>query len=338
VNNIPPQDLRVFIHAARRASFGAAASELGASPAYVSKRIAMLERTLRVKLFHRTTRRVTLTDRGELMLSWAQRVLDAYEQLDGALEEGRPDIRGGLRIAASSGLGRNHIAPVLSELAKMHPGLEIDLEILDRSVDLMYEEIDIDIRIGGVREPHLIPHHLASGRRILCASPEYVESRGEPQSIAELSRHSCLLIRERDETFGRWSLQDADGTRNVRVSASLASNHGDVVRRWALEGHGIMLRSYWDVAESLARGELVHILRKFWQPADVWAVTKIRSENSAKTRLCIRHLRARFRSGPFALAVPGGEAPVSRGESAARNTETPSKARGAQGGRSPKSG
>jgi LysR family transcriptional activator of dmlA len=89
-----------------------------------------------------------------------------------------------------------------------------------------------------------------------------MQSRGEPQTIADLSRHSCLLIRERNETFGRWSLQGPDGTRNVRVSASLASNHGDVIRRWALEGHG------------------------------------------ARTRLCIRHLRARLRSGPFALAAP----------------------------------
>jgi LysR family transcriptional activator of dmlA len=304
VNNIPPQDLRVFIQAARQASFAAAANELGTSPAYVSKRIALLEGTLKVKLFHRSTRRVSLTERGELMLSWAQRVLDTYDQLDGALDSTQDDVRGGLRIAASSGLGRNHVAPALSELVKLHPGLEIDLEILDRSVDLVDEKIDIDIRIGDVREPHLVPHHLAPGRRILCASPEYLRSHGEPAAVAELSRHSCLLIRERDETFGRWSLRGPDGTRNIRVSAALASNHGDVIRRWALEGHGIMLRSYWDVAESLERGDLVHLLRKFWQPADVWAVTKIRSENSAKTRLCIRHLRTRLRSGPFALAVP----------------------------------
>jgi LysR family transcriptional regulator, transcriptional activator for dmlA len=304
VNNILPQDLRVFIHAARCASFAAAAHALGASPAYVSKRIAMLEETLKVKLFHRTTRHVSVTERGELMLSWAQRVLDVYDQIEGALEETQSEIRGGLRIAASSGLGRNHVAPLLSELVKMHPGLEIDLEILDRSVDLVDEEFDIDVRVGDVREPQVVPHHLTRGRRILCASPEYIRTHRELETIADLARHSCLLIRERNETFGRWTLQGPDGTRNVRVNAALASNHGDVIRRWALEGHGIMLRSYWDVADSLSRGDLVHVLRKFWQSADVWAVTKIRSDNSAKTRLCIRHLRDRLRSGPFALAAP----------------------------------
>jgi LysR family transcriptional regulator, transcriptional activator for dmlA len=255
-----------------------------------------------VKLFHRSTRRVSLTERGELILSWAQRVLDAYDQVDWTLEDSHKDVRGGLRIAASSGLGRNHVAPVLSELVKVHPGLEIDLEILDRSVDLVDEEIDIDIRVGGVKEPHLIPHHLAYGRRILCASPAYVRPRGAPETVADLSRHSCLLIRERNETFGRWSLQGPDGTRNIRVSAALAANHGDVIRRWTLEGHGIMLRSYWDVAESLAGGDLVQVLLKYYQPADVWAVTKIRAENSART--CIRHLRARLGSGPYALAAP----------------------------------
>ena len=307
MNNVLPQDLQVFIHAARLASFAAAAQELGASAAYISKRIAILEDALRVKLFHRTTRHVSLTERGEVMLSWAQRVLDVYAQLDGELENAQSDVRGGLRIAASSGLGRNHIAPVLSELVKLHPGLEIDLEILDRSVDLVQEEIDIDVRVGGVREPHLVPHHLAHGRRILCASPAYLRLHGEPRTIAELSRHSCLLIRERGETFGRWSVRGPGGTRNVRVNAALASNHGDVIRRWALEGHGVMLRSYWYVAESLERGDLVHLLREYWQPADVWAVTKIRSENSAKTRLCIRHLRMRLRAGQFALAAPSTE-------------------------------
>ncbi len=186
----------------------------------------------------------------------------------------------------------------------MHPGLEIDLEILDRSVDLVDEDIDIDVRVGDIREPHLVPHHLANGRRILCASPAYLRLHKEPQRLADLTRHSCLLIRERNETLGRWSLRGPDGTSNMRVSAALTSNHGDVIRRWALEGHGIMLRSYWDVAESLARGDLIHVLPAMWQPADVFAVTKIRSSNSAKTRLCIRYMRKRLRSGPFALATP----------------------------------
>jgi LysR family transcriptional activator of dmlA len=304
VNNIPPQDLRVFVQAARHASFAATASELGQSRAYVSKRIALLERSLKVKLFHRSSRRVSLTERGETMLSWAQGILDAYEKLGTTFETIQQDIHGCLRIASSSGLGRNHVAPALSELVQLHPGLEIDLEILDRSVNLVDEDIDIDIRVGDIHEPHMVPHRLAHGRRILCASPKYLLLRGEPSSVAELSRHSCLLIRERNESFGRWSLQGPDGSSNIRVNAALTSNHGDVIRRWALEGHGIMLRSYWDVAEGLERGDLVHILRKFHQPADVWAVTKIRSENSARTRLCIRHLRKRLGGGPFALASP----------------------------------
>ena len=294
----------MLIVAARRASFAAAAEELGSSPAYVSKRIAMLEEALGARLFLRTTRRVALTERGELILAWAQRVLDTYDQVDGALEEIRQDYRGLVRIAASSGLGRNHVAPVLSDLAKSHPELEIDLKIVDRSVDLVEDAIDIDVRVGDIHEPHLVPHHLANGRRILCAAPQYIRRRGAPTTLAELGRHSCLLIRERDETFGRWSLRGPDGTRNVRVKGLLASNHGDVVRQWSLAGHGIMLRSYWDVADNLKRGELVHVLPELWQPADIWAVTKIRSENSSRTRLCIRHLRERLRSGPYALESP----------------------------------
>lgn len=307
MNNIAPQDLRVLIEAARRANFAAAARKLRVSPAYVSKRIAILEEAAKAKLFCRSTRRVSLTERGEQILCWAQRVLDVYEQVDCLSIKAEPDIRGTLRIATGSALGRNYVASAVSDLIKRHPGLEIHLEIFDRSVDLMDDDIDIDVRVGEVREPHLIPHYLAPGRRILCASPDYIRSRGRPRSIADLANHSCLLIRERNEIFGRWCLQGPDGTQNVRVTAALASNQGHVVRRWAVEGNGILLRSYWDVAKDLSMGRLVHVLPDVWQPADVWAVTKIRSENSLKTRLCVRHLRTRLQSGAGALPVPPGQ-------------------------------
>ena len=254
------EDLRLFCEAARRASFARTANELGSSPAYVSKRIGILEKTLRVKLFHRSTRRVTVTDDGEIVYQWAQRILEEVEGMANAVSTLKTEPRGVLRISTSFGLGRNHVAPAISELAKQHAGLEIRLELVDRAVDLIGEGIDIDIRVGEVHEPQLIAHRIAAGSRVLCAAPAYLERRGQPKTLADLAQHACLVIRERNQTFGVWRLEGSNGLKTVKVTGPLSSNHGDIVRQGALAGHGIILRAAWDVAASLRAGELIAVL------------------------------------------------------------------------------
>jgi LysR family transcriptional activator of dmlA len=304
VNHRPElEDLRLFCEAARRASFVRTASELGSSPAYVSKRIGILEKTLRVKLFHRSTRRVAVTDDGEIVYQWAQRILEEVEGMANAVSTLKTEPRGVLRISTSFGLGRNHVAPAISELAQRHAGLEIRLELVDRAVDLAGEGIDIDIRVGEVHEPQLIAHRIAAGSRVLCAAPAYLERRGQPRTLAELAQHACLVIRERNQTFGVWRLQGPDGLETVKVTGPLSSNHGDIVRQWALAGHGIILRAAWDVAASLRSGELVAVLPEYRQPAEVWAVTTARLANSAKVRVCVKFLQERLTHGPFALVT-----------------------------------
>jgi LysR family transcriptional activator of dmlA len=304
VNQRPElEDLRLFCEAARRASFVRTASELGSSPAYVSKRIGILEKTLRVKLFHRSTRRVAVTDDGEIVYQWAQRILEEVEGMANAVSTLKTEPRGVLRISTSFGLGRNHIAPAISELAKRHAGLEIRLELVDRAVDLIGEGIDIDIRVGEVHEPQLIAHRIAAGSRVLCAAPAYLARRGQPRTLADLAQHACLVIRERDQTFGVWRLQGPNGLETVKVTGPLSSNHGDIVRQWALAEHGIILRAAWDVAASLRSGELVAVLPEYRQPAEVWAVTTARLANSAKVRVCVKFLQEHLTHGPFALVT-----------------------------------
>lgn len=293
----------MFIVAARRGSFVAAATELGASPAYVSKRIALLERSLGTTLFQRTARQAILSCHGELMLSKAQRILDAYVDFGVDATEAGPVARGSVHITASSGLGTIHVAPVVAELVRAHPELDIRLVIMDRSIDLVEENVDIDIRIGRVREPHLLVHPIAQGRRVLCAAPAYLDRRGVPKDLGDLARHTCLAIRERDQVFERWTLHGPQGIRTVNVNSTLSTNHGVIVRDWALRGHGITLRSYWDVAEFLEAGQLVHILREWWQPADISAVTKVRSSSVYRINLCLRHIREQLGGGAFALAT-----------------------------------
>ncbi|MCP3024732.1 LysR family transcriptional regulator [Cupriavidus basilensis] len=303
-NNDPfLRDLRLFCTVARRASFSAGANEMGLSAAHVSKRIAALEAMLGVKLFHRTTRRVSVSADGEAAFLWAQKILDDVESMLEAVGGASAEPRGLLRISTSLRLGRDHLCPALSLLRQRHPALEVWLELLDRRVDLIAENFDLDIRVGEVLEPHLIAHKIAPGSRILCAAPAYLARHGQPRTLAELARHDCLPFRDRDQRFGVWRMAGPSGTETVKITGPMASNHSDIVRQWAHEGYGIIMASIWDVASSIRSGALVRVLPAYHQPADVWAVTTARASSSAKMRACIDFLKAQLTQGPHALAT-----------------------------------
>lgn len=284
-------DLRLFCLVAQKASFAATALELGLSKAVVSKRIGMLEEVLQVRLLHRTTRRVSVTDHGELVRQWAQRILEDVAQMGEAVAQTRLQPQGLLRICSSSGFGRNRLGPALSQLARQYPELKVQLELLDRPVDLLGEGFDLDVRVGVVHEPDLIAHRIASNIRVLCAAPSYLAQHGTPSTLAQLREHQCIVIRERYQDGRRWKLQGPQGSETVKVDGSLSANNGEIVHQWALDGHGIILRSLWDVETNLEKGSLVRILPTYQQQADVWAVTTSRLSNSAKVRICVQFLQ-----------------------------------------------
>ncbi|MGO4745865.1 LysR substrate-binding domain-containing protein [Serratia quinivorans] len=296
MNNLPIlSDLRVFVLVARRAGFAAAADELGVSPAFISKRIALLEKALEVSLLHRTTRRVAITEDGERIYEWAQRILNDVDQMMDELSDARQAPQGTLRIVSSFGFGRRFVGPALSALALQYPALELRLDVSDRLVDLVSEGFDLDIRIGDDIAPNLIARKLAQNQRILCASPEYLQRCGTPKNLSELSGRACLAIKERDHPFGLWRLQGPQGEEAVKVTGGLSSNNGEIVHQWCLDGQGVALRSFWDVRESIENGWLVHILPDYYQPADIWAVYVSRLATSAKVRVTVEFLRDYFR-------------------------------------------
>ena len=294
-------DLRVFCLAARKASFAATAMALGTSPAHVSKRIAILEKSLGLVLFHRSARRVTITDEGEKVYACAQDIFEGVERMGDAVASGRLEPRGALRVTTSFRLGRKHIGPALSLLAQRYPALDITLDAVDRRVDLVQEQVDLDVRVGEVDEPHLVAHRIAAGTRVLCAAPRYLERRGIPAGIAELSRHECLVLRDRHQAFGVWRLTGPNLSDKVKVTGRLSSNNAEIVRGWANDGHGILLASKWDVQADLLAGRLVPVLPACWQPADIWAASTVRLSHSAKVRVCVRFLQEQLAAGPFAL-------------------------------------
>lgn len=313
MNNLPLlNDLRVFMLVARRAGFAAAAEELGVSPAFVSKRVSLLEQTLNVMLLHRTTRRVTITEEGERIYEWAQRILQDVDEMMDELSDVRQVPQGTLRIISSFGFGRRVVAPALSALALQYPQLELRFDVQDRLVDLVNEGVDLDIRVGDDIAPNLIARQLAANHRVLCASPQFLARHAPPKHLSDLAALPCLVIKERDHPFGVWQLHSKEGQHAIKVTGPLSSNHGEIVHQWCLDGQGIALRSWWDVRENIASGHLVQVLPDYWQPANVWAVYVSRLATSAKIRTTVEFLRHYFQlhypqHEPTASAVGRGD-------------------------------
>ncbi len=293
--------LKVFCAIYRQVSFFKAESELGISPAYASKMIAELEKALKVSLFLRTTRRVQVTGEGGIAYAWAEQVLKATENLKQEVAASRYNLMGSLKICTSLRLGRNHLAYILALFNEKYPDLHIWLELVDRGVDMLKEGIDIDLRAGDVKEPHLLSHHVVTAKRVLCASPEYLRIHGTPQHIKDLAQHSCLPFKDRSQPYGIWQLEGPDGVHTIRAVGKIGSNHSDVARRWAAQGRGIILLSDWDIYDELESGNLVRILPDYSQSADVVAVTPARLSSSLKLKVCVEFLVENLRSGPFSL-------------------------------------
>ena len=296
-NDLLPADLRVFNAVVRASSFSRAAEDLGMSAAYVTKRIRLLEASLGTPLFHRTTRRVVVSEAGERVYHWAQRILDDVEHLVEEVGVTRREPRGLLRICSSFGFGRRVVAPALSAFVSRHPAVQVRFEVFDRLVDVAAEGYDLDVRVGDNIAPHVIARKLAANHRLLCAAPSYLAERGVPRKLDDLAAHDCLVIKERDHPFGVWRMRRGEREHTVKVRGPLSANNGEMVVQWAVDGHGIVLRSLWDVGAHLRAGRLVQVLPDWRQEANVWAVYPTRLDRSAKVRVCVEFLEAYFRQG-----------------------------------------
>lgn len=287
-------DLRVFSVVVRLTSFSAAAEQLAVSPAYVSKRIALLEAQLGTRLLHRSTRRVTVTEAGERVFARAEKILDDVDQLVEDVSTTRTVPRGTLRMSSSFGFGRHVVAPALLDFTARYPQLNVRLDLFDRLVDVAGEGFDLDIRIGDDIADHLIARRLAANYRVLCASPDYLARRGTPRSLADLASHACLAIKERDHPLGVWRLSVRGEMSTVKVGGALSTNHGEVAVQWALAGRGIVLRSIWEAGPLIEQGALCRVLPDVTKPANIWAVYPERVASSAKVRVCVDFLAEAF--------------------------------------------
>ncbi|MDT7836992.1 LysR family transcriptional regulator [Aquabacterium sp. OR-4] len=288
-------DLAFFSLLLKQGSLAATAQQLGVTPPAVSKRLAAIERRLGVRLLQRTTRRISLTPEGETYLTDGARVLEELDALERSVSGSRALPRGLVRVCATLGFGRRHIAPALSAFARGYPDVEVQLQLTDRPVNLVEQGFDLQIRFGELPDARLTARLLAHNQRLLCAAPAYLKRAGVPAAPRDLGRHACLFIRESDETFGSWHLRQGGKTETVKVRGPLASNDGECVLGWALDGHGILMRSAWEAAPMLRTGRLRRVLADWSLPAaQVYAVFPSRSHLSAKTRALVDFLIARF--------------------------------------------
>lgn len=295
VKNDLASELEFFILIARHGNLSAAARALDLTPPAATKRLAQLEAKLGVRLVNRTTRSVSLTKEGETYLSHATRILDQLREMEDAVSSSKTELRGLLHVNATLGFGRTTIAPLVSEFAKLHPHVEIQMELTDKPVDLVDGGFDMAIRFGTLPDQRLIARCLMSNRRFLCASPLYLEQYGTPTALADLAHHRCIIHRQNDEAYGIWRFTREQQNEVMKVQAALASNDGDIVLGWALDGHGILIRSEWDLAKYLESGRLRVILPEFNLPsADLFVYYANRRNQTARARAFIDFLLERF--------------------------------------------
>ena len=304
-------ELEFFILIARHGNLSAAARAMDITPPAATKRLAQLEAKLGVRLINRTTRSISLTNEGETYLSHATRILEQLREMEDAVSSSKTDLRGLLRVNATLGFGRTTIAPLVSDFAKLHPQVEVQVELTDKPVDLVESGFDMAIRFGTLPDQRLNARCLMTNRRFLCASPLYLERYGTPATLADLAQHRCIIHRQNDEAYGIWRFTRDQQNEVMKVQGALSSNDGDIVLGWALDGHGILIRSEWDLAKYLESGRLKVILPAFSLPsADLFVYYVNRRNQTVRARAFIDFLVERFGTQIPDQADWGGSSPL----------------------------
>ena len=286
---IQPADLGFFSALASAGSLSAAARELGVTTPAVSKHLALMERRLGVSLVNRTTRRMSLTPEGEVYLEHARRILGEIDGMEELLGAGKATPKGLLRVNATLGFGRSHVAPLISRFVRRYPQVEVQLQLSVNPPPLTEDSFDVCIRFGAPPDARVIARRIAPNRRLLCASPAYLARHGVPKSPHDLVHHNCIGIRQGEEAYGVWRLASGRGkgatVESIKTRGNLATNDGEIAVNWALDGHGILMRAEWDIARHLGNGRLVQVLPQYSTPdADIHAVYPQRHQMASRVR------------------------------------------------------
>ncbi len=275
-----------FVAVAETESFTTAASRLGISTAQVSRQIGALEARLAVKLFYRTTRKVTITDTGQTYYNHCRQVLDGLAEAERAISDLHQTPRGRLNLTAPVTYGESRIAPLVNDFVVRYPELEVNLTLTNQMLDLVAESYDLAIRLGELEDSTMMAKRLASRTHYVCASPDYLAVRGAPHTLSELEQHNCL-----QGTVGYWRFQERGKTRHIRVTGNIRCNSGWALVDAAEKGVGLIQLPDYYVEAELQAGRLVSVLDTYRAPDDgIWAIYPQNRHLSPKVRLLLDHL------------------------------------------------
>lgn len=255
------QDMRIFTETVDAESFTAAADRLGLSKQFVSKRIAALEKRLGTQLLVRTTRRQHVTDVGLAYYEHTQRILQDVDEAEQMIANQMATPRGVLRLSAPMTFATMHLGPLVPAFMQRYPEVSIELDLNDRTVDLIDEGYDMAVRIGTLADSSLIARRITTAQLITCASPDYLREQGAPTAPEQLAAHACLIYGHTRR--GEWTYRVGERKRRVSVNGSLRSNNGEMLRDAAIAGLGLIVLPDFIVAPALADGRLVEVLEDF---------------------------------------------------------------------------
>jgi len=275
-----------FVYVAETTSFTQAAKKLNISTAHVSRRITALEQRLNVKLLYRTTRKVSLTQEGQLFYQHCRSVLDGIEEAERVVTNLQQKPQGHIKLTAPVTYGEQKILPLVNDFIQQHSEVQVSAYLSNQKVDMVEQGFDLAIRLGKLADSTLMAKKLGSRTNYLCASPQYLEKYGMPHSLSELNDHSCLL-----GTLDYWRFKVAGKEKTIKVKGSLRYNNGTGLTDAALKGLGIVQLPDYYVKDFIAQGKLLPLLSQF-QEADegIWAVYPHNRQLSPKIRALVDYL------------------------------------------------
>jgi DNA-binding transcriptional LysR family regulator len=275
-----------FVYVAENESFTQASNKMAISTAQVSRQISALEKRLNIKLFYRTTRKVSLTEEGSIFYQHCRSVLDGLEAAERAITNLQSKPQGKIKLSAPVTYGEQQILPLVNDFIKQYSNVEVTAYLSNKQIDLVEEGYDLAIRIGKLNDSSMMAKKLSKRTNYVCASPDYLNQHGIPHSLSELSQHNCLL-----GTLDYWRFRDSEKEKSIRVTGRLRYNNGQGLVDAALKGLGIVQLPDYYVEHHIKSGELVTLLDNYRVPDEgIWAVYPQNRHLSPKIRLLVDYL------------------------------------------------
>lgn len=250
------EDMALLVAVAEAGGLSAAGRRLSLSPATMTARLKAMEERYQTRLFHRSTRAITLTKAGEDFYHAARRVLEEARHAESLLTQKEGVLSGNIRLSAPSDFGRQYLSPAIVDFSRRHPEVTFSVFLGERVEDLVANRLDMSIRVGNLPDSSLAIRHIRPNHRVLVASEAYLATHGTPASLDELHHHRCLALERHGVVMNEWRFEEAGKERVVRVTPAMVCDDGALLRQWALSGAGIAGKSWWDVKRDVEEGRL----------------------------------------------------------------------------------